>query len=186
MLSWTACCRTPFACFIHSAKWSSICSLHNIQCQFYLSYYAKVLNGNFGKPGPNNPKYSPILTCAWRRRGEKPHQTEPLKHQWPTRPAAAVLGWPRLSVRAGRWRRDHVPALRCLMHCLAVAVPKKKKPRAFLLYQISTFFKGLWIYLCLTPDFFFLPVIYYILLTWSSMDLWSVSCSQEPMSTLSS
>lgn len=28
MFSWTACCRTPFACFMHSAKWSSICSLN--------------------------------------------------------------------------------------------------------------------------------------------------------------
>lgn len=31
MFSWTACCRTPLACFIHSAKWSSICSLNHTQ-----------------------------------------------------------------------------------------------------------------------------------------------------------
>lgn len=35
MFSWTACCRTPLACFIHSAKWSSICNLNHTSGRVY-------------------------------------------------------------------------------------------------------------------------------------------------------
>ena len=152
MLSCTACWRTPLACLMHSAKWSSICSLSRTQKKIRIrnpqvalgkqichctvqwnflaaqSYRCKrnALRNKWIKIKMTKQTLWAHFTCVWRRREGRPHQTGPLRHQWRTRPKGGAQGWPRPQVRVGRWRRGRAPGRHCLRRCWAAAVRARK------------------------------------------------------------